>query len=84
MKSYLATFHIVRNQECEGKKRSMVSLAGGSVSKETRTKAVNETRKQIAAGTMPGPTKYSPPYPDCWKKYNQLINALRIQANAQP
>ena len=60
----------------------MVSLDGGLVIKETKTKAVAETKKQIAAGTIPGPTKYSPPYPDCWKKYNQLTKALRILANA--
>ena len=73
---------MVRNQDCEGKNRSIVSLDGGLVNKETKTKAVADTRKQIAAGTIPGPTKYSPPYPDCWKKYNQLSKALKIQANA--
>jgi hypothetical protein len=73
---------MVRNQDCEGKNWSIVSLDGGLVNKETKTKAIADTRKQIAAGTIPGPTKYSPPYPDSWKKYNQLNKALKIQANA--
>jgi len=36
--------------------------------REIRIMDPADKKKQIAAGTIPGPTKYSPPYPDWWKK----------------
>lgn len=42
----------------------MVELRGGVVIKEKPINAKEEAKKQMAAGVIPGPTKYSPPYPD--------------------
>ena len=54
----------IRNQDWDGKNRSMVDFAGGTENRDTTIKEVADATKQIAAGTIPGPTKYSPPYPD--------------------
>ena len=62
----LISSHIagIRNQDWDGKNRSMVDFAGGTENRDTTIKEVADATKQIAAGTIPGPTKYSPPYPD--------------------